>query len=507
MSRAAHGSGWRPLIAALLSAVVPGAGQIYAGERRRGWVLLGVAVLLVLPAAVLLILVLYGPGGLDLAITVSRPFFQHPELLLVLLAVNLALAAFRMAVAVDAYQVARTRPHPAGGWRLGVASVVVAVIVVGLVTGPHYWAGRRNLSLYDLFTHEFVADPATTTIAPAPTTTPTTMPPTSGSTTPHTSPATTTIATTTTSHASSPFAGTERVNVLLMGGDAGPDRYGIRTDSMIVASIDPVSGEVALFGVPRNIKVLPIPDWLEGVWECDCYEEQSNTIYQYGLQHPELFPDGANTGATAAKALVGELLGLDIQYFALVDMLGFIHVIDAIGGVTIKVNRAVTDEFYTQPDTDIVPVDIQPGTYHMDGETALAFARVRRGQSDYERMDRQRCVLAALAAEADPMTVLRELPSLVPAVEGSLLTDIPVADWPDIIEFLGRTDTSRMTSVRFIPAAPELAGTGLSYIDGFTADRFGIPNVPLIQSVVQQVLGGDFAGLGNGVPSLDEVCG
>jgi LCP family protein required for cell wall assembly len=498
----------RALVAAVLSALIPGAGHLYVGERRRGWWLLAIGLGFAVPAAALLVLVLYvsGPG---LAVDLSRPFFDQPGWLLALFTVNVLLGVFRLGVAIDAYRAGGgTAPR---GWKHGTAFAVTAAMVVALVAGPHYWAGRRNLALYDLLTHDFVTDAAATTVTLPPATTPTVLPATTGSATTvaTTSPTTTTtrppIVVTPTSIPSSPFEGTDRVNVLLMGGDAGPDRTGLRTDSMIVASVDPQSGDVALFGVPRNLKMLPVPEWLRGVWECDCFEGQSNTMYMYGLAHPELFPGGPNPGANASKAIVGELLGLDIHFFALVDLLGFIDVIDAIGGVTITVTRGVYDEFYTQPDGDEVPVSIPPGTYHMDGETALAFARVRRGQSDYERMDRQRCVLEALASQADPVTVLRELPYLVPAVEGSLVTDIPVRDWPDILEFLDRTDTSRMTSVRFIPAAPELAGTGLSYIDGTTDDGFGIPNTELIRSVVRDVLAGEE--FGAGIPTLEEVCG
>lgn len=500
----------------MLSAIVPGAGQIYAGARRRGWIILGFGLALALPVTLLLILVLYVTGP-SLAVTLSRPFFEHPGLLLLLLAVDVALAGFRLAVVVDAYLISDGGNRPTRDWRFVAASLTALALVSALIVVPHYWAGQRNLALHDLLTHDFVTDPSAagpTTEVTTPTTAPTTAPVTASTTTTTTTtttmaPATTStsIVVTPTSVPSSPFEGTDRVNVLLMGGDAAPDRTGIRTDSMIVASIDPTTGQVALFGVPRNFKVLPVPEWLEGVWDCDCFEGQSNTIYQYGLQNPDLFPEGPNTGAIAAKAILGELLGLDIHFFALVDLLGFIDVIDAIGGVTITVTQGVYDEKYTQPDGDEVPVGIAPGTHHMDGETALAFARVRRGTSDYHRMDRQRCVLEALASEADAVTLLQRLPYLVPAVKGSLLTDIPVADWPDIAEFLDRTDTTRMTSVRFIPGASELSGTGQSYIAGHTADRFGIPNVDLIRSVVQQVLDGDPEGVSAGIPSLEEVCG
>ncbi|MFH1103819.1 MAG: hypothetical protein V1757_02580, partial [Actinomycetota bacterium] len=94
----------RPLVAALLSAIIPGLGHIYAGWRRRGWIFIAITALVVVPVAVLGVFVFF-VSGLSLAVTLSRPFFEHPALLLVLLSANAVLLAFRVAVVIDAYLV------------------------------------------------------------------------------------------------------------------------------------------------------------------------------------------------------------------------------------------------------------------------------------------------------------------------------------------------------------------------------------------------------------------
>jgi LCP family protein required for cell wall assembly len=279
---------------------------------------------------------------------------------------------------------------------------------------------------------------------------------------------------------------------------------------MIVVSVDPATGNAAMLQLPRNQVDLPIPPEHPAydTWECHCYPHLANTIYQYGLDHPDLFPGGSNSGARAVTDLIGHLYGIDIHRYALVDLLGFVDVIDALGGLTITVTRSVTDEQYTRPGGEVVPVQYSPGTYDMDGEEVLAFARVRRGTDDYNRMGRQRCVLEALASQASPVTLLRALPYLVPALKSSILTDIPVNDWPDYIELADIVDSRRIVSVRFMPNAPELVGSGTAYVIK-NPRGYWIPNVELIRATVATVLTADptDASESLGITPLGEICG
>jgi len=298
------------VVAAALSAIVPGLGQIAAGHRRRGWWFIGLTALFVVPAAVLFVMVFY-VTGIGLAIDISRPFFRNPDLLLALLAANAASLAFRVMAAVDAYLLA-AGPGRRGRVATGVTVAGLALVLL-LTAVPHVWVGHRNLLLHDLLTHDFATDPnqaATTTITTTP---PTTVP--AGISTTTAAPTTTTAApTTTTTTRPDPFADGDRVNVLLLGSDAGIGRTGVRTDTMIVLSVDPETGWTAMFGIPRNFIRLPIPPdhpayplWPDGVWG-----DPSNLawgVYAYGLNNPELFA-GANTGGDAAKTILGNLLGL-----------------------------------------------------------------------------------------------------------------------------------------------------------------------------------------------------
>jgi len=489
-----------PTIAALLSGLIPGLGHLFAGHRRRGAALLGFTLLVAMPVTIVGIALLFSDGK-AFALDLIRPFFENPGYLLLLLAANVAVLAFRCLAALDAYWLA-------GGGFAGKRFLTIAAlfsVFAVAVAAPHAWAAERNLALYDLLTHDYSVDPAQATT----TTTVTTTPPTTSSTTMPVATSSTTVVPTTTSTTLAPLA-ERRINVLLLGADAGPDRTGLRTDSIIVASVDPVTGDAALLQLPRNQIELPFPEDHPAYneWECHCYPELANTIYQYGLDHPELFPGGNNSGARAVMDLVGYLYGIGIHNYAMVELLGFVSIVDALGGLTITVTATVEDEQYTRPGGDEIPVLFFPGTYEMDGEEVLSYARVRRGTDDYNRMGRQRCVLEALAAQADPVTLISALPGLVPALQASIRTDIRVAAWPDFIELATSVDTRSMISVRFMPNAPELVGTGTAYV-AKNPQGYWVPIVSVIRYTVARVLSGDPLTTTEelGIPSLGEICG
>jgi LCP family protein required for cell wall assembly len=369
------------------------------------------------------------------------------------------------------------------------------------------------LALHDFVTTDFATDPSqaatTTATAPPTTTTTTTMTSGTGSAVPPTT-TTTTAPPTTTTTLPDPFGGAERITIALLGGDAGPGRTGIRTDTIIVVSVEPATGRAAMFSIPRNQVQWPVPQGIPayGRWDDHRYPEITNTIYAYGLAHPDQFPGGPNSGGNAVKAILGEGLGLRIDYFAVVDLLGFVELVDALGGIDIYVTKPVNDPQQWWPNGQTVDVVIGVGEHHFDGLWALAYARVRQQDDDYHRMDRQRCVLEAAAGRADPITLLLRFSDLLPIVQENLRTDIPVGRFPDLIELLEKVDTSAVVTVRFMPYAPELAGTGTSYTLGTNGAGYWYPNVDLIRATVQAVLAGAPGQPGEGVdlPSLEEVC-
>jgi LCP family protein required for cell wall assembly len=268
-----------------------------------------------------------------------------------------------------------------------------------------------------------------------------------------------------------PFGDKERVNVLLLGGDGGDNRDGVRTDSVIVASIDTETGNTTLISLPRNLENLPFPEDTElgrifpaprGFWLGDENESLLNAVYRNG---PAQYPDalGApsdNPGADWLKLGVGEALGLTIDYYVLVNLDGFKQLVDALGGITVNVNYYVPiggDESAGRlPDGYIAPGPNQKlGGYH-----ALMYARGRYGLTDYDRMARQRCALKAIIDAADPITLLRQYQELAETTKDIVLTDIPSRALDDFVDLAFLVKDASVRSLVFdtsviTPAFPD----------------------------------------------------
>jgi LCP family protein required for cell wall assembly len=462
---------WRSnaFVAMFLSALVPGLGQLYAGRRRRGFVLLAITGL-----ALIILLVMLRDRSMWLTWSVQ------PTALRWLLAGNGVLLAFRLWAAADALAVAGDpwqRISDRVGVAVGAFLVVASLAVVGI---PHAVAGYYDLVQYDFITTVFAPTPtlppalppvATTAPAPPPTTPGQTLAP--GETVPPTVPPTTTTSTI----PPRIWDGTERLNVLLLGGDGGTGRTSIRTDTIILASIDPESGHTALFSVPRNMALVPMPAEIE-VWDCDCFPGIINALWRWADDRPGRFPDLADPGADVLKLAIGTMVDLPIHYYALINLVGFIDLVDAIGGVDITVPTRVRDE-YSGPNGTTEIIDLQPGEYHFDGYQTLGYVRVRKATSDYNRMSRQRCVLRAIARQADPVTVIRAFPDIANVLKNNLFTDIPLERLPEFIELIPKIKADEIVSVQFVPSR---------FTGPRTPDRYPTPDLDEIRSVVDEVL-------------------
>jgi LCP family protein required for cell wall assembly len=386
------------------------------------------------------------------------PLLLRPSVLVGLLALDVGLTLLRLGCVVDAFRSAQLRRGPPPGGRYAAPLVGLAVIAAATVA-PHVATGY-----YDIQAHRLVSS-----IAGAST----------GSAT--------------------AWLERDRVSVLLLGGDAGPGRVGLRTDTMIVASVQRSTGAVTLFGLPRNLTRVPMPDRAAVAFACRCFPQPLNALYGWARAHPELFPGSPDPGAAALMGAVERLLGIPIDHYALVDLSGFVAVIDALGGVTVDVAERVRDRL--SPATPGGPwrsFDIRPGRQHLDGESALAYARSRQATSDYDRMRRQRCLLAAVAGQADPPTLLRALPRLVPLIEHSVSTDIPVRDLPALAGLAAKARRDRVLTVGLTP--PRFAPTR-------NAAGYPVVDVPAVRAAVGQALDHPEAARSDGGRSTAGGCG
>jgi LCP family protein required for cell wall assembly len=269
-----------------------------------------------------------------------------------------------------------------------------------------------------------------------------------------------------------PWAGRERVNVLLLGGDGSVHRDGVRTDSMILASIDTASGRTTTFSLPRNMMnaQFPLDSPLHDLYPygfsgyTDDANWMLNAVYgQVPALHPGVLGRSDNEGADALKQAVGGSLGLKVDYYVLVNLLGFRELVDAMGGVTVNINTPIPIGGNT--DLGIPPDDyLQPGPdQRLDGFEALWYSRGRYGSDDYQRMERQRCMVDAIIDEAKPLNLLRRYQDLAATGKEIVRTDIPADLMPAFVELGSRVKDASVRSVvfrisdEFFPGDPDFA--------------------------------------------------
>ena len=221
-----------------------------------------------------------------------------------------------------------------------------------------------------------------------------------------------------------------RYTVLLLGGDAGPDRLGLRPDSITLASIDASSGAVTFIGIPRNLYNAPFPrsSPMHAAWPngFDCGDDcLISYIFTWAEERPELYPEaevqGSTSGLEATRDAVEGVTGLPVQFTVLIDMAGFEDLIDALGGVVIDVEEPVEVGTNGHPVEFVIPA----GEQRLDGFTALWFARTRYDTTDYDRMARQRQLQAAMVRQLNPAVVMPRLETVLDAGVGIVRTDIP----------------------------------------------------------------------------------
>lgn len=249
-----------------------------------------------------------------------------------------------------------------------------------------------------------------------------------------------------------------RYNVLLLGGDSGPDRWGLRPDSLSVASVDAETGETVLFGLPRNMLNFPFPKGsimgkqFPSGYDCGAQCEL-NSLSTWAQGHPSLFKGVADPGVEATKEGVEGITGLEINYYAMVNLRGFQTLVDAVGGVTLNVRDAI-------PIGGIgsrVTGHVKPGIRRLNGFETLWFARSRVAADDYSRMARQKCVLNAMLHQLSPRTVVFNFEKIAKASESLISTDLPQSE---VGRFMQLAVKARSSPVRTVSFVPPLISTG-----------------------------------------------
>jgi LCP family protein required for cell wall assembly len=391
----------RGLAVLAMTLLLPGSAQIAAGNRRVGRIALRIWIGLWALAVLVGIFALVWRSG-AVAVFTFGPTLRVIQVLLILVGIGWAV------LMIDAWRISRP-PELARRHRLGFALLnlaLVGVVLGALLASASIVSAQRNLM-------------------------------------------------------STVFAGggdkvakQGRFNILLMGGDAGPDRTGLRPDSMTLASVDAETGRTVLISLPRNLEDVPFPESsplhkkFPNGYSCPDHSCMLNAIYTYASGHKDLYPGVRNPGAQATAEAIEGATGLQVNYWALIDLQGFEDLVNAVGGITMDVYRRVPiggghAKLYGY---------VEAGkNRHLTGREALWFARSRSDSSDYDRMIRQKCVMNAMLKQLDPVTVLKNFNQIAAAGKQVVATDIPTSKINTMMELALKARQLPVSNVAVVP--------------------------------------------------------
>lgn len=386
-------------VASFLSFLWPGLGQAWQGRRRA-------ALLWAVPPLALVALAvgaaLNGPAALAGSLLT-------PSMAFVAFVLILALGLWRSAAIIEA--------AVRGGRRLTASSIVVVAVLVTIVIATHGMPAYYAWSVHQAGSRIFVADlPDLSNPTPSPD--PSAAEPADNAddfvATPEATPA----------------SADDRINILVTGIDSGVGITHSLTDTLMVVSVDPKTGDVAMVSFPRDLSDFPLSDGRT-------FSGKINSLMTYARRHPGEFPDGALP--TLIKEL-GFLLGTPIHYYAAVNMTGFVKAVNLVGGLTVNNPRAINDPHYGWADGRPQGFRLPAGRQNLDGLEALAYVRSRygAGDNDFSRARRQQELILALQRKMIRPENIARIPELLDTLGDSIRTNFPEGRVGEMIDLAQR---------------------------------------------------------------------
>jgi polyisoprenyl-teichoic acid--peptidoglycan teichoic acid transferase len=250
----------------------------------------------------------------------------------------------------------------------------------------------------------------------------------------------------------------QRINILVMGLDQRldePNDQSYRTDSMMVLTIDPYSKTAGAFSIPRDSRV-DIPDGHGGVY----MQTRINEAYEMGQYGVNGFPLGYHGGGPQlAMDTIKQNFGIPINYYVILNWANFIQIVDDLGGIDVTIPEYAYDPAYStcQFCADYYPVEFIPGTEHMNGDRALEYARIRKSDNDFKRIERQQIVLRAIIAKAKTLNLLDigKMKDIYTTYRDSIKTDIPDTQIPGLGLLVQQIDAHQgLANLRMVSMGP-----------------------------------------------------
>jgi LCP family protein required for cell wall assembly len=439
---------------AFLDALIPGLGHLVVGRRKR-------AALFVAPLVVGLL-----TAGWIVA-TTSGPRLAASllsnEVIWGLLAGQALLLVSRL-IAVSSSLFDPRLPRP------GHRDLLPAAVLLVFVIAPQAYAGYATEIAREAVDQSFVAPPTaivpTVSAAPDPSFL-STAPPSFVAPSPS---------------AAAPTS--QRVTALVIGVDSGVGRNTYLTDTMIIVSLDRATRTVSMLSIPRDMVDVPMADGRT-------YRDKINSLVAYARHHPEQFPGSNGTGFDVLMGALGTLTEIPIDYYAKVDLGGFVRVVDVLGGVDVNVAHGFCDPGYDEYGF-ANGFSITAGRHHLNGQQALAYARVRKasGESDFTRAARQQEVMSGIRDSIVHGGFLNDPIGLLQAVGKTVETNVPRDLLPDLADLA--TQVGRDQTFRAVVTHP-LVNSGFD-----ARGSIQLPDVPGIRALAAKLFPSD-----GSLPSAD----
>ena len=253
----------------------------------------------------------------------------------------------------------------------------------------------------------------------------------------------------------------DKSTIMIMGVDAREDDVG-RSDTLMIAAVDPKRNQASLLSVPRDTRVkIAGHGW-----------DKINAAYAYGSAK-----SGILGGEKLAQRTVEDFLGVNIDHYVVIDTHAFQKIIDAIGGIDIDVEKRMYYEDPWDDDGGLV-IDLRPGKQHMDGKTAVTYVRYRDEEGDIGRIKRQQKFMKACMDKVTSPAIIPKLPTVIKEVMSSVKTDL---SFRQLLEFAGTLKEAQKNGLKteMVPGRP-------LYISGVS---YWIPDVEKLRTTLAETLG------------------
>ncbi len=274
-----------------------------------------------------------------------------------------------------------------------------------------------------------------------------------------------------------PWDGQSRYNIIVGGLDRRQDQSNepVRTDSLMLVSIDPIANRIGLLSIPRDL-------WVEIPGQDE--RDRINRAYFLG----EVRATGG--GPRLLQQTVSWNLGMRVHNYVLLDFKVLVDIVNLLGGVEVTIDYAINDQRYPDDNYGYDPFHLAPGTHILDGEDALRFARTRHGNNDVLRAGRQQQVLSGIRERALSLNffeLIAQVPGLLSSLSENLLTGLDIQQIVQLALFARDIDASDIT----------MRVMNFEYVQEYTTEEYQqqvlIPIVERLPVLLRNTFGEDYA--------------